>query len=62
MSTTQLVSSLEGGDRTQPGYSGEGHHELSFIRKYVFSTDHKTIGKQFLFLSLFLKLLLCIRI
>ena len=24
------------------------HHELSFVRKYVFSTDHKIIGIQFL--------------
>ncbi|MEK7249684.1 MAG: cbb3-type cytochrome c oxidase subunit I, partial [Bacteroidota bacterium] len=23
------------------------HHELSWIRKYVFSTDHKTIGIQY---------------
>ncbi len=33
-----------------------GHHQphdLPFIRKYVFSTDHKIIGIQFLFLSLF---------
>ena len=29
------------------------HDDRSFIRKYVFSTDHKTIGIQFLFLSLF---------
>jgi cytochrome c oxidase subunit 1 len=32
------------------------HHqetELSFLRKYVFSMDHKVIGKQFLFSSLF---------
>jgi cytochrome c oxidase subunit I len=28
------------------------HDERSFIRKYVFSTDHKIIGIQFLFLSL----------
>jgi len=28
-------------------------HEMSFVRKYVFSTDHKVIGIQFLFLSLF---------
>jgi len=28
-------------------------HELSFIRRYIFSTDHKVIGKQFLFSSLF---------
>src|SRR5580765_3986540 len=26
---------------------GEGAHELSFWRKYVFSTDHKTIGIQY---------------
>jgi len=29
------------------------HDDRPFIRKYVFSTDHKTIGIQFLFLSLF---------
>jgi len=28
------------------------HHEPGFIRKYIFSTDHKTIGIQFLFTSL----------
>ena len=27
-------------------------HEVSFLRKYIFSTDHKTIGIQFLFTSL----------
>jgi cytochrome c oxidase subunit 1 len=30
-----------------------GHHEQSFISKYIFSTDHKTIGKQFLITGLF---------
>src|SRR5262249_23053760 len=25
-----------------------GHHKETFITKYVFSQDHKTIGKQFL--------------
>jgi cytochrome c oxidase subunit 1 len=29
------------------------HDDRSFIRKYIFSTDHKIIGIQFLFLSLF---------
>ena len=24
------------------------HHEESFLTKYIFSTDHKMIGKQFL--------------
>jgi len=28
------------------------HHEVGFIRQYVFSTDHKMIGKQFLTLGL----------
>ncbi len=27
---------------------GHGHHEQSFISKYIFSMDHKTIGRQFL--------------
>lgn len=30
----------------------EEHHELSFIRKYIFSEDHKVIGKQFLITGL----------
>jgi cytochrome c oxidase subunit 1 len=29
-----------------------GHHEISFIRKYIFSTDHKIIGIQFLITTL----------
>ncbi len=28
------------------------HHELGFVRTYVFSTDHKMIARQFLFLGL----------
>src|SRR6266705_2084889 len=32
----------------------KAHHEpMSFWRKYIFSTDHKIIGIQFLFVSLF---------
>lgn len=34
----------------------EKAHELGFIRKYIFSTDHKMIGIQFLFTSLFFML------
>ncbi len=30
------------------GDDAHTHHELSFVRKYVFSTDHKIIGIQFL--------------
>src|SRR5579859_860901 len=29
------------------------HAPMSFWRKYIFSTDHKIIGIQFLFVSLF---------
>src|ERR1700677_3582446 len=31
---------------------GHEHHELGFIRTYVFSTDHKTIGIQYLIAGL----------
>src|SRR5690242_12840795 len=31
-----------------------GHHELGFVRTYLFSTDHKMIGRQFIFLGLFM--------
>src|SRR5260370_39752121 len=37
------------------GHSPEtahAHPELSFVRKYIFSTDHKIIGIQFLFSTL----------
>ncbi len=34
-------------------HAHEGHHELSFFNKYIWSTDHKTIGMQYLFTSLF---------
>ncbi len=33
------------------------HHEPGFIGKYIFSTDHKMIGKQFLLLSLFMMII-----
>ena len=29
------------------------HNEQSFVSKYIFSTDHKVIGKQFLWLGIF---------
>lgn len=35
--------------------ASETHHEkVGFIRTYLFSLDHKMIGKQFLFMSLFM--------
>src|SRR3989337_434747 len=39
-------------------HAAHGHHaELGFLRTYVFSTDHKMIGRQFLFLGLFMLLI-----
>jgi heme/copper-type cytochrome/quinol oxidase subunit 1 len=35
-----------------PTHGHEGHPEVGFLKKYVFSTDHKIIGIQFLFLGL----------
>jgi cytochrome c oxidase subunit 1 len=31
---------------------GHEHHEIGFVKKYIFSVDHKIIGLQFLFLGL----------
>jgi cytochrome c oxidase subunit 1 len=33
------------------------HHEVGFIRHYIFSTDHKMIGRQFLFTGLIMMVL-----
>ncbi len=32
----------------------EAHAHLGFVRTYIFSTDHKMIGRQFLFMGLFM--------
>ncbi|MEZ4742413.1 MAG: cbb3-type cytochrome c oxidase subunit I [Bdellovibrionota bacterium] len=37
--------------------AGHGHHEMSFWSKYVFSTDHKIIGMQYLFTGMFMALI-----
>src|SRR5271166_3020000 len=34
------------------GTQTHAHPELGFLRKYIFSTDHKIIGIQFLFSSI----------
>src|SRR2546426_719736 len=36
------------------GHDVHAHHELGFWRTYIFSTDHKMIARQFLFLGLFM--------
>jgi len=35
-------------------HEDHGHHEESFISKYIFSQDHKMIGKQFLLTAVFM--------
>ncbi len=35
------------------GAHAHGHEELGFLKKYIFSADHKIIGIQFLFMGLF---------
>lgn len=46
-------SQLSGGAVAVDHAHDDHHHEQGFISKYIFSTDHKTIGKQFLFTGLF---------
>jgi len=41
-------------DLSGHSHGQHGHHELGFVQKYVFSTDHKVIGIQFLFTTLFM--------
>jgi cytochrome c oxidase subunit 1 len=36
------------------GHDDHGHHEESFVSKYIFSQDHKMIGKQFLMTAVFM--------
>jgi cytochrome c oxidase subunit 1 len=36
---------------------GNGHHELSFVSKYIFSLDHKIIGMQYMFTGMFMALI-----
>lgn len=37
-------------------HHGHDHHEESFVSKYIFSQDHKMIGKQFLMTAVFMGL------
>ena len=37
-------------------HHNEHHHEESFVSKYIFSHDHKMIGKQFLMTAVFMGL------
>ena len=45
MSSTAINHTLE---HSGHSHDDHGHHEQSFLTKYVFSQDHKMIAKQFL--------------
>ncbi len=42
------------GHHDSHGHHDHGHHEESFVSKYIFSQDHKMIGKQFLMTAVFM--------
>jgi cytochrome c oxidase subunit I len=42
------------GHHDSHGHDDHGHHEESFVSKYIFSQDHKMIGKQFLMTAVFM--------
>ncbi|MEZ6058082.1 MAG: hypothetical protein R3C01_15390, partial [Planctomycetaceae bacterium] len=44
-------TSAAGGHAHDHGHD-HGHHDPGFIKKYIFSTDHKIIGIQFLVTTL----------
>src|SRR5262249_64253 len=46
------ISTPHAHDHAHTGHGEHAHHEISWIKKYLFSTAHKTIGIQFLFLGL----------
>ena len=48
---------MEGSTAKTEAHEAHAHEELGFVRTYIFSTDHKMIGKQFLFLGLFMMII-----
>ncbi len=48
MSEALHIHSAEVGHGHHDDHHGGGHHHETFISKYIFSMDHKVIGKQFL--------------
>src|SRR3954468_16505062 len=52
-----MATTATGTPSYAPGIEVAHHDERSFVRKYIFSTDHKIIGIQFLIMSLALLLL-----
>ena len=56
MSTLNPAGHLVTTPDHEAGHAHAAHHDIGFVRKYVFSTDHKMIGIQFLFTTLLMLL------
>src|SRR3954451_24155517 len=52
-----IVHTPHGTAKPHAGHALHTEHRLSFVKKYLFSTDHKIIGIQFLFFGLLFMLL-----
>ncbi len=52
MQTTTAIDPHVDEHAQSHGHGGGHHHTETFVSKYIFSLDHKTIGKQFLFLGM----------
>ena len=52
MSTLNPADHLVTTHDHEAGHAHAAHHDIGFVKKYVFSTDHKIIGIQFLFTTL----------
>src|SRR5918992_5646725 len=56
MAEAEIRDEAHGGETLEQEQSAAAHHHhppTSFIRKYIFSIDHKVIGIQYLLLALF---------
>lgn len=45
------------GDHGHDDHHDDHHHKATFFNTYIFSTDHKTIAKQFLFTGIFMAMI-----
>ena len=48
------IAHEEHGHHEAHGHHDHEHHEEHFVSKYIFSHDHKMIGKQFLITAVFM--------
>ena len=53
MATINVEKTHSEGNSGAPGHDDHAHHEETFISKYIFTTDHKMIAKQFLVTGIF---------